>query len=108
MKTPLSNHTIVEQLLIGLILIVAAALTYVGGTIFEHLGESTASGRLLALPMLDISLVMGHDYTPGTVRAAVYIGGYLIYFFAGLLLLSLAQDWYKKNGGKKSGGPRII
>jgi hypothetical protein len=109
MNPPSNNidpKTIVEKLLILLVILIAAVLTGVGGTVFEHLGASTAGGRFEALPMLGISLVMGHDYAPDTIRAAVYVGGYLIYFLIGLYLLTVVQNWIKKNkgGGPKGGG----
>jgi len=105
---PSSSHDIIEKLLLGLVLLVAAILTYVGGTVFEHLENSTGLGRFVALPLLDISMVMGHDYTPSAIRAAAYIGGFLFYFFLGLFLLSRVQDAIKKYRSKKSVGPRII
>ena len=100
----MTPKNIIETLLIGLVILIAAILTYVGGAVFEHLGQSTAWGRFEALPLLDISLVMGRDYPHDSIRAAVYIGGFLIYFFLGLLLLSLVRDAIKKTHGKKGSG----
>lgn len=104
MIPPSNNKTIIETLLIGLVILIAAILTYIGGTVFEHLDASTVWGRFGALPMLDISLVMGRDYPPDAIRAAVYIGGFLIYFFIGLGLLSLVRDMVKNIWGKKGRG----
>jgi len=105
---PANNHSeIIEKLLILIIIIIAIVLSIIGGMIFNDLDNSTVWTRVLALPGLDASLILGHGHAPQDVRAAVYIGGFFGYFLLGLLLLSLIRDAIKKYRDKKGGGTRI-
>ncbi len=74
------KNNIIENLGYIIVTIIAAALTYVGGTVVEHLDTSSVGGRIEALPMLNISLVLGNGYAVEDMRAAVYIGGFVFYF----------------------------
>jgi len=105
MKPTSNHHDIVEKLLLLVVIIVAAALSCYGGEIFRHLETSTTWERIVAMPGIDGSLILGTGHTATETMAAVYIAGFLFYFFAGLALLSLAQDRYKKS---KSGSSSTI
>jgi hypothetical protein len=105
-----AKNSIIESLGYIIVTIIAAALTYVGGTVVENIDASSVGGRIEALPMLGISLVLGHGYSLGEMRAAVYAGGFVIYFLAGLVVMSLVRDAIKNYRAKKAGssGTRII
>jgi hypothetical protein len=105
MKPTSNHHDIVEKLLLLVVIIVAVALSCYGGEVFRHLETSTRLERIVAMPGIDGSLILGSGYSQADTMAAVYVGGFLTYFFAGLALLSLAQDRYKKS---KSGSSSTI